>query len=290
MDSSPREKKSGGWKQRGDSTTWLSLGTRNHEEAERHSVKGARLGWERGGGGRSTFLGHCLCTSKFVWSGVWTMEKRKGDWFTLWYNPLSRSRSPRSPSASASSASTTYSTDTDVGVVVSLPLSISLSLFFLQLFPFYDSVVFAWRRGFTIFLYPPSRARWRTDSRRRRNGNDASKRLWRRPPTPYLPFEQWMNESLGSIIQWYNLQPNICIRLLYINSCYSRDLWIFFPFSREVRISVVIGNDRIGYSINKQVLCWTWKSIIESVYNYLCGMNYEVQVYLFDKIRIVQLD
>lgn len=128
MDSSPREKKSGGWKQRGDSTTWLSLGTRNHEEAERHSVKGARLGWERGGGGgRSTFLGHCLCTSKFVWSGVWTMEKRKGDWFTLWYNPLSRSRSPRSPSASASSASTTYSTDTDVGVVVSLPLSISLS-------------------------------------------------------------------------------------------------------------------------------------------------------------------
>ena len=126
MDFSPREKKSGGWKQRGDSTTWLSLGTRNHEETERHSVKGARLGWERGGGGRSTFLGHCLCTSKFVWSGVWTMEKRKGDWFTLWYNPLSRSRSPRSPSASASSASTTYSTDTDVGVVVSLPLSIPL--------------------------------------------------------------------------------------------------------------------------------------------------------------------
>lgn len=45
--------------------------------------------------------------------------------------------------------------------------------------------------------------------------------------------------------------------------------------------------DRIGYSINNDVtlgggvLCWRWKSMIESVYNYLCGENYIYEVNLF---------
>lgn len=203
---------------------------------ERHLVKGHEIRVKEGlrGGGRSTFFRHCLCTSKFVWSAVWTMEKRKGDWFTLVI--LCLALGLLAPSAFASSASTTYSTDTDVGVVVSLPLFLSLpiSLPLDQLFPFYDSVVFAWRRGFTIFLYPPSRTRWRRDLRRRRNGNDASKRLWRRPTHPSSSGIEWMRlERISSLI----ICNEIFVLDYFMNSYYSCE---FFISSRWE--SVVIGN------------------------------------------------